>query len=91
MDSREVARAAIEISMTPSREEETLLKRKHQEKGISSTAVDYGGEFLSSLHKVVERRWWPPGGSRSLTAPTTRRERWRGRPGKLSPRSCPRP
>ncbi len=55
MDSREVARAAIEISMTPSREEETLLKRKHQEKGISSTAVDYGGEFLSSLHKVVER------------------------------------
>ncbi|WP_461369784.1 HutP family protein [Candidatus Darwinibacter acetoxidans] len=55
MESREVARAAIEISMTPSREEESLLKRKFLEMGIRATAVDYGGEFLSSMQKVVER------------------------------------
>ncbi|HOA34847.1 MAG TPA: HutP family protein [Bacillota bacterium] len=55
MDSREVARAAIEISMTPSREDESVLQKKHLAKGIKSSAVDYGGEFLSSPQKVVER------------------------------------
>lgn len=31
------------------------LKKIHLEQGIQSLAVDYGGEFLSSLQKVVER------------------------------------
>ena len=55
MESRDVAKAAICIAMTASREEEMQLKKSHQETGIQSLAVDYGGEFLSSLQKVVER------------------------------------
>ena len=55
MESREVAQAAISIAMTPTREAELELKKKHLEAGIQSLAVDYGGEFLSSLQKVVER------------------------------------
>jgi hypothetical protein len=55
MESRDVAQAAISIAMTPTREAEADLKQKHLEAGIQSLAVDYGGEFLSSLQKVVER------------------------------------
>ncbi len=55
MESRDVAQAAVSIAMTPTREEELALKKRHLEKGIQSLAVDYGGEFLSSLQKVVER------------------------------------
>ncbi len=55
MESRDVAQAAISIAMTPTREAEMELKKIHLEQGIQSLAVDYGGEFLSSLQKVVER------------------------------------
>lgn len=55
MESRDVAQAAISIAMTPTREAEMELKKVHLEQGIQSLAVDYGGEFLSSLQKVVER------------------------------------
>jgi hypothetical protein len=43
------------MAMTASRESETALKERYLTEGIRSTAVDYGGEFLSSLQKVVER------------------------------------
>ncbi len=55
MESRDVARAAISIAMTATREEELSMKQDHLQEGIQSLAVDYGGEFLSSLQKVVER------------------------------------
>ncbi len=55
MESREVAEAAISIAMTSTREAEMDMKKAHLEIGIQSLAVDYGGEFLSSLQKVVER------------------------------------
>lgn len=55
MESREVARAALCMAMTASRDSETALKERYLAEGIRSTAVDYGGEFLSSLQKVVER------------------------------------
>jgi hypothetical protein len=55
MESREVAQAAISIAMTSTREAEMDLKKTHLETGIQSLAVDYGGEFTSSLQKVVER------------------------------------
>lgn len=50
-----MAKAAICIAMTTSREEKMKLKISYSEKGIQSLAVDYGGEFLSSLQKVAER------------------------------------
>lgn len=55
MESRDVAQAAISIAMTATREAEMELKKIHLGEGIQSLAVDYGGEFLSSLQKVVER------------------------------------
>ncbi len=55
MESRTVAEAAIKIAMTATREEELAMKEEHLGGGIQSLAVDYGGEFLSSLQKVVER------------------------------------
>jgi hypothetical protein len=55
MESRDVARAAVNMAMTSTREMEAELKEQHLAEGIKSTAVDYGGEFLSSLQKVVER------------------------------------
>ena len=55
MESRDVAQAAISIAMTATREAEMELKKIDLGEGIQSLAVDYGGEFLSSLQKVVER------------------------------------
>ncbi|NMA92244.1 MAG: HutP family protein, partial [Firmicutes bacterium] len=43
MNSRNVARAALNLAMTSSREEETALKEKLAAGGIKATAVDYGG------------------------------------------------
>lgn len=54
-DSRDVARAAMMLAMTASREEETNLKRELAEKGIRGAASDYGGDFLSSMKKLIER------------------------------------
>ena len=54
-DSREVARAAILLSMTASREEEAALKEKLLAQEIHGVAADYGGEFVQSVMKIVER------------------------------------
>ena len=53
--SREVARAAIMLAMTASREEETTMRASLNESGIVSAAADFGGEFVSSVMKIVER------------------------------------
>lgn len=55
MGSREVSRAALVISMSRSRDEEKSCKAAFREDGIRSAAVDYGGEFVSSVMKIVER------------------------------------
>lgn len=54
-DSRAVARAAIMLAMTPSREDEAAMKDELSRDGISAAAVDYGGEFVTSVMKMVER------------------------------------
>lgn len=53
--SREVARAAIMLAMTANREEETALRAELNAKGVVSAAADFGGEFVSSVMKIVER------------------------------------
>lgn len=55
IESAEVARAALQMALSPDREEEKKLKGECLQKGIRTTAVDHGGEFLSSVQKVVER------------------------------------
>lgn len=53
--TREVARAAIMLAMSRSREEETALKAAFAKADIHAAAADYGGDFLSSMMKIVER------------------------------------
>ncbi len=55
LGSREVARAAIELSMSGSREEEQRLRRAFQMEGISTAAADFGGDFLPGIVRIVER------------------------------------
>ena len=52
--SKDVAKAAVRIALTSSREEEKVLKTRYAEKGIYTAAVDFGGEFLTSVMRMVE-------------------------------------
>lgn len=54
-DSREVARAAVMLAMTATREDEATMKQELNQSGIQAAAVDYGGEFVTSVMKMVER------------------------------------
>ena len=53
--SRAVARAAIQLAMTATREEETELKASLTEKDIVGAASDFGGTFVDSMMKMIER------------------------------------
>jgi hypothetical protein len=53
--SIDVGRAALKIAVTASREEENAVKKQLAEQAIRATAVDFGGEFISSIVKIVER------------------------------------
>ncbi len=50
-----IARAALTLAISPTRDTEKELKTKYMQEDIKALAVDYGGEFLSSVQKVVER------------------------------------
>lgn len=54
-DSREVARAAIMLAMSSTRQEEAGLKASLAAGDIRAAAADYGGEFVQSVMKIVER------------------------------------
>lgn len=54
-NSKHTASAVIMMALTESREEEALLKEKFLSEGIIATAVDFGGEFISSVPKIIER------------------------------------
>jgi hypothetical protein len=54
--SKIVSTAAIKMALTASRQEETRLKKELLENWeVKAVAVDYGGEFISSVGKIVER------------------------------------
>jgi hypothetical protein len=53
--SKDIVKAAIMLSLTSDREEEKKLKEQLAKKGIKTAAVDYGGEFINSVMKIVER------------------------------------
>lgn len=55
LGSREVARAAIKMALTESREQEREFKACYVKNGIKTAAVDHGGDFITSLNKIVER------------------------------------
>ena len=54
-DSRAVARAALSLAMTADREEEAALRWSLQERGIRGAASDFGGDYASSVLKIIER------------------------------------
>ncbi|EQB20786.1 L-lactate dehydrogenase (FMN-dependent) and alpha-hydroxy acid dehydrogenase [Dehalobacter sp. UNSWDHB] len=54
-DSKTVALAALRMAMSETREEENALKQKFLADNIKSVAVDYGGDYLASIKKLVER------------------------------------
>ena len=53
--SKKVASVAIRMVLTETREEENKMKESFAQMGIATAAVDYGGEFISSVKKIVER------------------------------------
>ncbi|HNX28613.1 MAG TPA: HutP family protein [Syntrophomonadaceae bacterium] len=54
--SKVVATAAIKMALTTSRQEESNLKKQMWENTqVRAVAVDYGGEFIASVGKIVER------------------------------------
>ncbi len=54
-NSKMVASAAVRMAITTSRQDEGKLKETLALEGIKATAVDYGGDYLVSVQKVVER------------------------------------
>ncbi len=53
--SREVASAALRISISKDRNEERSLQSQFAAEGIATAGVDFGGEFISSITKMIER------------------------------------
>ncbi|HEY9061783.1 MAG TPA: HutP family protein [Pseudobacteroides sp.] len=53
--SKEIAAAAIKMSLTSDRYEEKELQSEYLKSGIHAAAVDYGGEFITSIMKIIER------------------------------------
>lgn len=52
--SREIAVSAIKIALTETREEEAEFKKKMSSEGVRCCAVDFGGDFIGSVNKIVE-------------------------------------
>lgn len=53
--SKAAAKAAILMALTADRDEERQLMEKQRLDGINTAAVDFGGEFIASVSKMVER------------------------------------
>jgi hypothetical protein len=53
--SFEIARAALHLASTLSREEERLVKAEYHKLGILGCAVDFGGDFNTGISRVIER------------------------------------
>lgn len=53
--SVDIARAAMKMAISSSRDEEQALKASLRREKIKAVAVDYGGEFIASFKKAVER------------------------------------
>lgn len=53
--SKDICRAAVRMSLSSSRTQEDKLKESYLDHKIKAAAVDYGGEFLASVMKIVER------------------------------------
>lgn len=55
LNSIGIGRAALHIALTVNRAEELRVKESLAQQGIRATAVDFGGEFIPSIVKIIER------------------------------------
>lgn len=55
MGSKEIMAAAIRLAVTSTMDEERALGQALREQGISAAAVNFGGEYISSVGKIIER------------------------------------
>jgi hypothetical protein len=55
LDSLDIARAAIQLAVTPTREAEEKYIAKLAANEIRAVAVDVGGDVVQSIHVIVER------------------------------------
>ncbi len=53
--SRDAVTAAISVAITKDRQEEKSVQTKLKSEGVLSAAVDFGGEFIASVTKLIER------------------------------------
>jgi len=53
--SRDVARFAIRVALTADRAEEKDLCLQYAKNGIKTAAADFGGDFIGSVNKIIER------------------------------------
>jgi hypothetical protein len=53
-NSSDVAKASVHMAIS-SREEEQRLNRDFKDKEILTAAVDFGGDLLASIPKIIER------------------------------------
>ena len=53
--SRDVAAVAIELSLTKTRQAERDMIQQQAKSGVKCAAVDYGGEFITCIDKIIER------------------------------------
>ncbi len=53
--SRDVAAAAVRMAVTADRSQEHTLRAELAQQGIRSAAVDFGGDFIASTGKIIER------------------------------------
>ncbi|MGI6192051.1 MAG: HutP family protein [Christensenellales bacterium] len=54
-DTKLIARAAVFMAISADKQEEQQLKEKLAGEGIHATVVEFGGEFISSAGKIIER------------------------------------
>jgi hypothetical protein len=55
VSSIDVGRAALSMAISADRQEEQDVRQRLGGRGILAVAVDFGGEYLPSLKKIIER------------------------------------
>lgn len=53
--SKQTTCAAIKMALAADRNEEKQLQSEFAKAGISACAVDFGGDFIGSIPKIIER------------------------------------
>jgi hypothetical protein len=55
VSSIDVGRAALRLAISDSRQDEQEARQLLLQRGILTVAVDFGGEFVPSVKKIIER------------------------------------